>query len=70
MSPDSAASDWVRDEVFWAIAKRPGRLLPVLLAPCDPWRFHIRVARIHHIDFSVDPAEGQRILLERLTGGA
>jgi serine/threonine protein kinase len=66
MSPRSAESEWVRDEVFWAMVKRPSRILPVLLESCDPWKFHIRVARIQHLDFHVDLARGQRDLLERL----
>src|SRR5437588_7739497 len=35
MTPRSANSKWVQAEVNWAIDKRQGRLIPVLLEACD-----------------------------------
>src|SRR5262249_20750615 len=41
MSPQSAESEWVQDEVHWAMERRAGKVIPVLMEACDPLRFHI-----------------------------
>jgi serine/threonine protein kinase len=69
MSPRSAKSDWVRDEVHWAVQHRPNRILPLLFEPVDPYLFHIRIPRIQFVDFSAEPAAGRRDLIERLRRG-
>jgi len=51
LSPRSASSEWVKDELHWAIDKRPNRIIPVLIEDCEPRDFHIRMARIQHVDF-------------------
>jgi serine/threonine protein kinase len=63
MSQNSAQSDNVRDEVSWAIDNRPGKIIPVLLQDCNARDFHIRMARIQHVDYRTDwPAARQRLL--------
>lgn len=69
MSPNSASSDWVRDEVNWAVTHRPDRILPVLAEECDPWEFHIRIPRLQRIDLVEDLARGQELLIDRLSDG-
>lgn len=51
-SPQSAASEWVKDEVFWAMQHRPSNIITVIMQPCDLYRFHLRLPRLQHIDFS------------------
>jgi serine/threonine protein kinase len=66
MSPRSAQSEWVKDEVHWAVDKRPRRIFPVLIEACDPHDFHIRLARIQHVDFREDREKARQNLLKRL----
>ncbi|AEW00098.1 hypothetical protein A4D02_28810 [Niastella koreensis] len=54
MSHNSSKSDYVKDEVSWAIDKRPGKLLPVMISDCDPIDFHIRLPRIQYINYKED----------------
>jgi serine/threonine protein kinase len=54
MSPGAALSEWVKDEVYWAIENRFRRIIPIMIDECDPRIFHIRIARIQHIDFRSD----------------
>jgi hypothetical protein len=56
MSPQSAASEYVRDEVAWAIEERPKHLLPLLIEDCNMRDFHLRIPRIQYIDFRQNPA--------------
>jgi serine/threonine protein kinase len=50
MTPASQRSEWVKDEVHWAIDHRPGRIVPVMLDNCDPGDFHIRLRRLQAIN--------------------
>lgn len=63
LSPRSEKSEWVKDEVNWAIDNRDGRTVPVLLEDCDPGDFHIRLPRLQHIDFRTDRAVARGQLL-------
>src|SRR4051794_39023024 len=40
MSPRSVESEWVLDEVHWAMDNRKSRVIPVLMEDCDPSHFH------------------------------
>jgi WD40 repeat protein len=63
MSPHSAQSEWVKDEVHWAIDVRPGKIIPVLIDACDPRAFHLRLARIQYVDFTRElPSARLRLL--------
>lgn len=69
MSPNSATSEWVRDEVHWAFDERPGKIIPVLIKACKPRDFHLRMARLQYVDLSgPDLAEGRTQLLDALSG--
>lgn len=64
LSPRSVASDWVKDEVHWAVAHRPGRIITVLLEDCNVYELHIRLPRIQHIDFRQDLDTARQRLLD------
>jgi hypothetical protein len=66
VSPRSLDSEWVKDELFWAIDNRPDRIIPVVIGQCSPADFHIRLRRIQPIDFVEDPVEGRSKLLAAL----
>src|SRR5208283_4187886 len=59
VSPAAAESEWVKDELFWAMEYRPARIIPIIKEHCDLYRFHLRLPRIEHVDFtrSTDIAE-------------
>jgi hypothetical protein len=66
MSPRSAESSYVRDEVAWAIDHRPNGLIPVLHKPCDRYRFHLKIPRYDYVDYRADRAGARRKLLDRI----
>jgi hypothetical protein len=51
MSKRSSKSEWVKDEVAWAIEHRPSKLIPILINDCKPLDFHIHLPQIQHVDF-------------------
>jgi hypothetical protein len=63
MSPRSAESEWVKDELHWAIKKMFGRIIPVIMEACDPFAFHIRLDRIQALDFEQGGKQARRALL-------
>ena len=63
MSQRSAQSEWVCDEVAWAIENRPGKIIPVLIQDCNIRDFHIRMARIQYVDYRTDWHAARRRLL-------
>jgi len=69
MSPQSAESEWVRDELFWAMENLKGQIIPVLIRDCDPQAFHLRLSRIQHLDFRQDDQTAQETLIARLVDG-
>ncbi|HEV7473900.1 MAG TPA: protein kinase [Pyrinomonadaceae bacterium] len=69
MSPRASESEWVRDEVFWAVDKRPQNIIPVVIDDCDPREFHIRLARVQHVDFRFDLETARQQLLQVFTKG-
>src|SRR5688572_21060072 len=48
LSPDAIKSDWVRAEVLWAIRHRKGKVIPVIVAACEPGDLHLQLPLIHH----------------------
>ena len=48
----SSKSEWVKDELFWAMTHRPTRIVPIIYQMCDLWKFHIRLPRLQYIDFA------------------
>jgi hypothetical protein len=63
VSPAAAESDWVKDELFWAMQNRPTRIVPIIMTKCDLYKFHIRLARIQHVDFTTGRTVARQKLL-------
>ena len=66
LSPRSATSEWVKDELHWAVDERPDKIIPILMEDCDFQQFHIRLARIQFIDFRQVSPHAQKQLLALL----
>jgi hypothetical protein len=63
LSPRAVESEWVRSEVEWATKHRwPGRLIPVVMEPCDTDRLHLWLSRLQHVDFAGNPREARERL--------
>lgn len=62
LSPVSARSDNVRDEVSFALSRQK-RIIPILYRDCD---VPFRLARLQHIDFRIDYARGLKALIRTL----
>lgn len=70
MSRHSARSEWVKDEVAWAVEHRRQRIVPIKIDDCDPLDFHLALNRIQWLDFLSDATGGRRVLLDLLAAGA
>ena len=66
MSQASAKSEWVKDEVGWAIEERQDRIIPVLKEDCNVKDIHIRLPRIQHVDYRKDPKKARERLIKLL----
>jgi hypothetical protein len=62
LSPVSASSDNVRDEVSFALSRQK-RIIPILYRDCD---VPFRLARLQHVDFRIDYARGLKALIRTL----
>jgi hypothetical protein len=69
LSPNSAKSEWVRDELAWAIDSLPHKIVPILIDSCDLRDFHVRLPRIQHIDYRIPTKEAREKLIECLVKG-
>lgn len=67
MSPQSAQSNWVKDEVHWAINHREKRIIPIILQKCDPLDFHLRLPRLQTIDFTNQQNNPLKRLIDIIT---
>ncbi|HJN53415.1 MAG: TIR domain-containing protein [Pseudomonadales bacterium] len=63
LSPNAINSEWVKDELFWAIENRPDHVIPVLISECNPQDLHIRLNRLQFIDFAKDIDASQQEIL-------
>jgi len=63
MTPHAMTSRWVQREVHWAIEKREGKIIPVMLETCEPEELHIGLFSLQYIDFRHDIAQAQERLL-------
>ena len=63
LSPDAVTSEWVADEVHWAVLKRRSRIIPVMHREADVYDLHISLARLQYVDFTVDPHRAQEKLM-------
>jgi phosphotransferase system HPr (HPr) family protein len=66
MSLHAVASEWVRLEVHWASEHRQGRIVPVMISDCDPWKVHMRLGNLQYIDFRIHRDDAQSKLLSVL----
>lgn len=64
VTPNAINSEWVHREVHWALERRPGKVIVVLLEPCDPADLHLGLDRLQRSDFTRDLAAGQKELLQ------
>jgi hypothetical protein len=69
LSPNSANSEWVKDELAWAIDRLPHRIVPILIDKCDLRDFHVRLPRIQHIDYQTPTQEAREKLIKCLVNG-
>jgi TPR repeat protein len=67
VSPRAAESEWVKDELNWAISNRPTRIVPVIMEWCDLLQFHLRLPRIQHVDFTTGKRSARNQLVEAFT---
>lgn len=63
MSPRSQESEWVKDELHWAMEEMAGRIIPVIMEACKPSKFHIRLPRIQALDFEKGGATARQELI-------
>jgi hypothetical protein len=66
VSPRAAASEWVKDELNWAIYHRAKRIVPVICESANLWDFHIRLPRIQHVDFTTNAQAAEAQLVARI----
>jgi TIR domain len=63
LSAQALTSEWVGAEVNWALENRKGRVVPVLLQPCDPTQLNLKLSLIQHLDFTNDTVAARQALL-------
>jgi len=56
----------VKDELHWALTKRSGRIIPVMLETCDPASFHLRLPQIQSVDFTGNNGDSTGLLEQTL----
>ncbi len=66
LSPAALESEWVKDELFWAIDNRPDHIIPVIIEPCDPSGLHIRMRRLQVL--SLTGGEDPRAIVDLVRG--
>lgn len=66
MSPDASGSEWVKDEITWALTYRPKRIIPIMARECKPVDIHLRLERIQYIDFINEPKKSREKLIKVL----
>jgi hypothetical protein len=50
LSPNAIASNWVKAEVHWALEHKRSRVIPVLIAGCDPAELHLQLSLLQFVD--------------------
>jgi hypothetical protein len=66
LSPHSEKSKWVKGELNRAFQYRSDRIIPVIIADCDPWRFHLLLDSIQSADFRENRREALEKVLKSL----
>lgn len=64
ISPNSCASEWVKSETHWAFSNRPNKIVPVLIANCEPSDLHLHLGRRQYVDYRFDEVVGRMQLLK------
>jgi len=64
LSPRAAESEWVKDELHWAVTNRARRIIPVMYEDCCLQDFHIRLSRIEYVDYRQDIERARRRVIE------
>lgn len=64
LTPEAAQSEWVKDEIHWAMTYRWGKIIPVLAGDCDLLELHLRLPRVQCVDFRTEVNEAGRRLLQ------
>lgn len=59
MSASSAKSEWIKDELNWAINNRLIRIVPIIIEDCEASDFHLRLDRIQQLDYRQDAMEAR-----------
>lgn len=59
LTPAAIRSEWVRAEVHWALERRRGRVVPIMLRTCDPAELNLRLGLVQFIDFRGDLTEAE-----------
>lgn len=67
MSPDSAKSEWVKDELHAAFGEAAISVIPLMWKDCRALDFHIRLPRLQQIDFRKDIQSAREELRRRLS---
>jgi hypothetical protein len=70
LSPNAVTSEWVQAETHWALENKRGRVIPVMISPCNPSDAHLRLATLQYIDFTADPLAARNRLLTVMQGRA
>jgi len=63
LSQNSVMSEWVKDELHWAVDNRPDKIIPIRIDNSELRDFHIRLARIQYVDFRQPSKESRQSLL-------
>lgn len=66
MSPRSATSEWIKDEIAWAIDELAGRIIPIMIEDCNLRDFHMRISRLQFLDFRKDVHKAREDLVKLL----
>jgi hypothetical protein len=66
LSPNAATSEYVKNEVEWALARKPSQTIGVLVQDCDIDSISLGLGRVEHIDFRGDRKPAREKLIESL----
>lgn len=55
MSPHAVSSKWVQLETHWATEHREGRIVPLMIVRCNPWKLHMKLGNVQYVDFEHSP---------------
>ena len=66
LSVQAATSEFVKDEINWAMENRSGRIIPIVIDDCKLTDFHIRLPRIQYVDFRKDKAAAGKHIVDLL----